>query len=113
MDSFGSSTVTLLSPSCASGITGYTIRMKTAISLPDDLFRALEAKARALKISRSGLLARAAREFLERQSPDEDPTESWNRAIARAGQPGDDPSAVAFRKRTKGVVRASWRRDGR
>lgn len=81
--------------------------MKAAISLPDDLFRALDAKARALKVSRSGLLARALREFLERHgSGSASATNAWNRAIERAGQPGDDDAARAFRKRTKAVVRA-------
>ena len=80
---------------------------KTAISLPDDLFRAVDARARALKLSRSGLLARAAREFLDKPGAPEDPTEAWNRALAKGGQPGDDPAAVAFRKRTKAIVRKS------
>ena len=86
-------------------MTGHTIAVKTAISLPDDLFRAVDARARALKVSRSGLLAVAAREFLQRSGSAEDPTEAWNRAIDQGGQPGDDPAAVAFRKRTKAVVR--------
>jgi metal-responsive CopG/Arc/MetJ family transcriptional regulator len=78
--------------------------MKSAISLPDDLFREIDARARQLKISRSGLLAAAAREFLARSRRPADVTEAWNRAIATAGQPGDDPAAVAFRRRTKAVV---------
>jgi predicted transcriptional regulator len=85
---------------------------KTAISLPDDLFRAVDARARALKLSRSGLLARAAREFLDRAGAPEDGTGAWNRALARGGQPGDDAAAVAFRKRTKAIVRKA-NRSGR
>jgi metal-responsive CopG/Arc/MetJ family transcriptional regulator len=83
--------------------------VKTAISLPDDLFQALEARARALRLSRSGLIARAAREFLEKPTSTKDATEEWNRAIAAAGQPGDDPAAAAFRKRSKAIVRRSAR----
>jgi predicted transcriptional regulator len=41
--------------------------MKTAISLPDDLFRRAEAAARRLKMSRSQLYANAIAEFLERR----------------------------------------------
>lgn len=41
--------------------------MKTAISLPDDLFRLAEAAARRLRISRSQLYATAIAEFLERR----------------------------------------------
>ena len=79
--------------------------MKTAISLPDDLFREIDARAKALKVSRSALLARAAREFLESHRPAEDATDAWNRAIERGGQPGDEPAAVLARRRTKAIVR--------
>ena len=79
--------------------------MKTAISLPDDLFRDIDARAKALKVSRSALLARAAREFLESHRPAEDATDAWNRAIERGGQPGDEPAAVLARRRTKAIVR--------
>lgn len=79
--------------------------MKIAISLPDELFRELDARARALKLSRSALLARAAREFLESHRPADDATEAWNRAIDRAGQPGDEPAPLLARRRTKAVVR--------
>jgi len=89
------------------GNTGYTSGMKSAVSLPDDLFREIDACARALKLTRSGLLATAAREFLARHRRPSDATDAWNRAIARAGQPGDDPAAVAFRRRTKAVVRVT------
>ncbi len=41
--------------------------MKTAISLPDDLFRAAEAAAGKMRMSRSQLYAAAIREFLERR----------------------------------------------
>jgi predicted transcriptional regulator len=85
--------------------------MKTAISLPDDLFERLERCARRLKLSRSGLLAAAAREFLEREEPDAgDATEAWNRAIAAGGQPGDDPAAVAARRHS---LRRMRRRPGK
>lgn len=45
----------------------YTKGMKTAISLPDELFRRAEAVARKLKISRSQLYATAIMEFIERR----------------------------------------------
>lgn len=79
--------------------------MKTAISLPDELFREIDARAKALKVSRSALLARAAREFLEQQRPADAATEAWNRAIDRGGQPGDEPAAALARRRTRSVVR--------
>jgi predicted transcriptional regulator len=83
--------------------------VKTAISLPDDLFEAIDACARELRTTRSGLLARAAREFVTRRRHGPDPTEAWNRALDEAGQPGDERAAKAFQRRTKAVVRASGR----
>jgi hypothetical protein len=41
--------------------------MKTAISIPDDLFRLAEAAARRLRVSRSKLYAIAISEFLDRR----------------------------------------------
>lgn len=40
--------------------------MKTALSLPDDLFEAAEAEARRRNLSRSRLYSLALQEFLER-----------------------------------------------
>lgn len=44
--------------------------MKTAISLPDELFEEAELLARRLEISRSELYATALREYLARHSAD-------------------------------------------
>jgi metal-responsive CopG/Arc/MetJ family transcriptional regulator len=41
--------------------------MKTAVSLPDDLFHLADAAARRLRVSRSKLYATAISEFLNRQ----------------------------------------------
>jgi predicted transcriptional regulator len=41
--------------------------MKTAVSVPDNLFRLAEAAARRLRVSRSQLYATAISEFLNRQ----------------------------------------------
>lgn len=52
-------------PQLAVGITRVILSpVKTAISLPDDVFRAVEAAAKRLKVSRSELFARAAVRFL-------------------------------------------------
>jgi len=85
---------------------GYTRGMKTAISIPDDLFREVDACSRRLKLSRSRLFAAAAREFLARHSIPADATAAWNQAIKRGGQPGDEPAAIAMRKRTREGIRA-------
>jgi metal-responsive CopG/Arc/MetJ family transcriptional regulator len=69
--------------------------MKTAISLPDELFERIERYCRQLKVSRSRLLADAAREYLARRQEPIDATTAWNEVIAKAGQPGDEPTVVA------------------
>ena len=42
--------------------------MKTAVSVPDDLFRLADETARRLRISRSQLYAKAIADFIERQN---------------------------------------------
>ena len=48
----------------------YTKFMKTAVSLPDEIFRQAEATAKKLRISRSQLYATALSEYLDRNSPE-------------------------------------------
>jgi len=52
--------------------------MKTAISIPDEVFAEAEHLAKSQKKSRSQLYADAIREYINRHDPDEI-TESWNR----------------------------------
>jgi hypothetical protein len=46
-------------------IPGYTRRVKTAISMPDETFALVEAHAAALGVSRSEFFATAARRYVE------------------------------------------------
>jgi metal-responsive CopG/Arc/MetJ family transcriptional regulator len=55
--------------------------MKTAISIPDPLFKAAEEAARRLDVSRSELYARALREFLAARR-EQDITERLNEVYA-------------------------------
>ena len=48
----------------------YTKVMKTAVSLPDDLFQMAEDLARRLRVSRSALYATALSDLIERQRAD-------------------------------------------
>ncbi len=64
--------------------------MKTAISLPDELFRAGEALAKRLKLSRSEVYARALEYYVALQSTD-DVTERWN-AVADSMSTEMDPA---------------------
>ena len=50
---------------------GCTPGMKTAVSVPNEVFEGAERLARRLKVSRSQLYSRALREYLARHSPDE------------------------------------------
>ena len=63
---------------------GYTNGMKTAVSLPDDLFRAAERQAKRQKKSRSQLYADALAEYLARHAPEE-VTAAMNRVIEQLG----------------------------
>jgi metal-responsive CopG/Arc/MetJ family transcriptional regulator len=65
---------------------GYTFSMKTAISLPKDVFEKAERLATRARKSRSQLYCDALREYVARHSPDE-VTEALNRAIEENGQP--------------------------
>lgn len=47
---------------------GYTVGMKTAVSMPDALFQEAEATARRLRVSRSELYAKAIAAFLKQQN---------------------------------------------
>jgi metal-responsive CopG/Arc/MetJ family transcriptional regulator len=49
---------------------GYTLSMKTAISIPDNLFKAADRVARRMGISRSELYQRAIERYLQQQSGD-------------------------------------------
>ncbi len=55
--------------------------MKTAISMPDDVFRTAENFARERKMSRSALITRAVEEFLEHHRQ-EGVTEKLDRVYA-------------------------------
>ena len=62
--------------------------MKTAISIPDEVYKGAERLARRTKKSRSRLFSDALKEYLARHAPDE-VTEAMNRACAEAGEAND------------------------
>lgn len=72
--------------------------MKTAISLPDTVFREAERFARHAKKTRSKLYAEALSEYLTRHSPDEI-TESLNEVVEKIR--GND---TQFVKRAAGKI---------
>jgi hypothetical protein len=79
------------------GQRGITIGMKTAISIPDDVFDLAEAAAKRLKMSRSELYSRAVQAFLDVHSPDQ-VTAAWDAVIDELGQPDNALSSAAARR---------------
>ncbi|MEP7344651.1 MAG: hypothetical protein ABI877_05275 [Gemmatimonadaceae bacterium] len=71
--------------------------MKTAISLPDRIFRAAERHARRTQKSRSQLYAEAIAEYLARHAPEE-VTEAMNRVVDQL-RDGSDPFVAAAGRR--------------
>jgi metal-responsive CopG/Arc/MetJ family transcriptional regulator len=72
--------------------------MKTAVSVPDDLFAQADRLARRSRRSRSELYSAALREYLARHAPDE-VTARLDAVVADLGQlPGQDFAGVAARR---------------
>jgi metal-responsive CopG/Arc/MetJ family transcriptional regulator len=71
--------------------------MKTAVSIPDDIYQGAERLARRTKKSRSRLVSEALREYLARHAPDE-VTDAMDRACAEAGVTGNGFTAAAARR---------------
>ena len=78
--------------------------MKTAVSLPDDVFRAAERQARRARKSRSQLYAEALSEYLSRHAPDE-VTEAMNQVLDQVTEP-TDPFVTAAARRI--LERSEW-----
>ena len=78
--------------------------MKTAVSLPNDLFKQADAVARRLRVSRSQLYASAISEFLDRhqaESVTKRLNEIYSRSPAKVG-------AALHRAQLKSVKKNSW-----
>jgi metal-responsive CopG/Arc/MetJ family transcriptional regulator len=63
--------------------------MKTAVSIPEEVFAEAEALARRQRVSRSRLYSRALAEYVARHAP-ERVTETMNRVVDEVGA-GPDP----------------------
>ncbi len=75
-------------------IPGYTCCMKTAISVPDEIFNQVGSLAAELGISRSEFFARAARQYLDQLAHDS-LTRQIDGAIDAAGTDDSGPAAAA------------------
>jgi metal-responsive CopG/Arc/MetJ family transcriptional regulator len=71
--------------------------MKTAVSIPDDVFEKVERLARRARRSRSEVFSAALREYVARHAPDE-VTDSINRVCDRIADQDDSFVRVAARR---------------
>lgn len=76
---------------------GYTVGMKTAVSIPDDIFERAERLARRNQCSRSEVYAAALDEYVARHAHDE-VTETMNQVCDDVGDSNDAFLAVASRR---------------
>ena len=78
--------------------------MKTAISIPDDVFQEAERYARRAKKSRSKLYGEALAEYLARHAPDAT-TEAMNNVCAEVDQ---TPDPFVTRAGRRILERTEW-----
>ena len=71
--------------------------MKTAVSIPDEVFDEAERLARRMKRPRSEIYSRALAEYVARHVPDR-VTEAMDRTLADINQRADDFSRAASRR---------------
>lgn len=85
--------------------SGYIFGMKTAISLPDEVFEEAERLASRLKVSRSELYAKALQDFVRRHSPDA-VTDAYDLICSEAVEPNPEP--FVQRAARKSLKRVDW-----
>ena len=83
---------------------GYTFSMKTAISVPDEVFDRAERFARQAGRSRSELYSAAVREYVARHAP-EDVTDAMSRVCADVDTSADSFVSTAARR---ALERCEW-----
>jgi metal-responsive CopG/Arc/MetJ family transcriptional regulator len=78
--------------------------MKTAVSIPDEVFEAADRLARRTKRSRSQVFSEALKEYIARHTPDEI-TEAMNKVCSELGAVTDGFVSAAARRTLK---RSEW-----
>lgn len=71
--------------------------MKTAVSIPDEVFEEAERLARRLKRSRSAVYSQALAEYVARHAPDR-VTEAMDLTLEGIGEPADQFVRTAARR---------------
>ena len=79
--------------------------MKTAVSVPDDLFAQADRLAKRSRRSRSEVYSAALREYVARHAPDE-VTAGLDAVLADVGDAAPDPFAVVAARRR--LAAAEW-----
>ena len=79
--------------------------MKTAVSIPDDVFEQAETLAHRAKRSRSEVYARALSEYVARHAPDR-VTEAMDLALEQVNEPAADKLVSRVARRT--LERTEW-----
>ena len=79
--------------------------MKTAVSVPDDIFEQADRLARRSKRSRSEVYSAALREYLSRHQPDE-VTAALDRVVNEAGLSAEAAFVTRAARRT--LRRTDW-----
>jgi predicted transcriptional regulator len=77
--------------------------MKTAVSVPDDLFAQADRLAKRSRRSRSEVYSAALREYVARHAPDE-VTAGLDAVLADLGEPASDEFAGRAARRALGSV---------
>ena len=75
---------------------------KTAISLPDDLYRDIERARKRSRKDRSTWIQEAASEYLRKANQDE--VEAWYAGYARAPLTSDERSFIEYGKKNLGNI---------
>ena len=78
--------------------------MKTAVSIPDEVFEKVERLARRARRSRSQVFSAALEEYVARRAPDE-VTETMNRVCEDIG---DHPDAFVAAAGLRALAKTEW-----
>ena len=78
-------------------LSGYTLGMKTAVSIPDEIFEKVDRLARRARRSRSAVFSAALKEYVARHTADE-VTEAMNEVCDEVGHQQDAFVATAGRR---------------
>src|SRR6266540_4311083 len=90
----------------SSACGSYTLGMKTAISLPDELFEAVERLVRRTRRHRSEVYADALREYVARHLPAE-VTDALNAVVEQIGESAKE-ARFADKAARKILAAAEW-----